>query len=274
MDIEQDQLPALADEYPLAPSQIEEYRAKGHILLREVCNREEVSRYRRFIRDAAMRNSSESRPMDDRDTYGRAFLQVTNLWERDDAVRRFVLAKRFAGIAARLTGSPAMRLYHDQALFKEPSGGRTPWHQDQHYWPMDTDSSITMWMAMVQCTPEMGTMRFASGTHQTGYLGELSISEESDQRFSQLVSERGIDICGPYHLDPGDATFHAGWTLHAAGENKTQSMREAMTVIYFPDGTRVIEPDHPDRLRDMQVWFPGLKPGDFAASTLNPIVWP
>ena len=39
--------------------------------------------------------------------------------------------------------SKSVRLYHDQALFKEAGGGITPWHQDQHYWPLDTDRTIT-----------------------------------------------------------------------------------------------------------------------------------
>ncbi len=52
-----------------------------------------------------------------RSTYGKAFLQVIDLWEHDAAVRRFVFARRFAGIAARLMGVPAVRLYQDQALF-------------------------------------------------------------------------------------------------------------------------------------------------------------
>ena len=58
-----------------------------------------------------------------------------NLWAVDDAVKQFTLAKRFAKIAADLLGVDKVRLYHDQALYKEPGGGFTPWHQDQYYWP-------------------------------------------------------------------------------------------------------------------------------------------
>ena len=38
--------------------------------------------------------------MDQRDTYGKAFLQTMNLWESDEDVRKFVFARRFARIAA------------------------------------------------------------------------------------------------------------------------------------------------------------------------------
>ena len=87
--------------------------------------------YRPVILDAADRYNTEKRKMEDRDTYGKAFLQIMNLWEVDEAVRKFTLAKRLAQIAADLMGVKNVRLYHDQALFKEAGGGHTPWHQDQ-----------------------------------------------------------------------------------------------------------------------------------------------
>ena len=102
----------------------------GHILMRGLLHDEEVASHRKAIIDAVRRLSSEHRDLDDRDTYGKAFLQVTNLWTKDEGVKRFVFEKKFAQLAADLLGVEEVRLYHDQALFKEPVGGRTPWHQD------------------------------------------------------------------------------------------------------------------------------------------------
>src|SRR5512140_3690692 len=104
-----------------------------------------------------------------------AFIQVMNLWVRDEAVRRYVLARRFAKIAADLMGVKGVRIYHDQALYKEAGGGITPWHQDHYYWPMDTDNTITMWMPLMDITPEMGTLVFASGSQVNGHLGNIPI---------------------------------------------------------------------------------------------------
>jgi hypothetical protein len=72
----------------------------------------------------------------------------------------------------------------------------------------------------------------------------------------------------------GDATFHSGWTLHSAPGNHSDTMREVMTVIYFPDGTRVLEPDNGNRAADLRAWLPGCKPGDLAASYLTPVIYP
>jgi len=50
-------------------------------------------------------------------------------------------------------------------------------------------------------------------------------------------------------------------------------MREVMTIIYFEDGARIVEPKNINQHQDMEGWFPGLRPGDVAASALNPIVY-
>ncbi len=84
---------------------------------------DEVAAYRAVIKNAAETYNTEKRSLKDRDTYGKAFLQIMNLWAVDDAVKKFTLAKRFAKIAADLLGVENVRIYHDQALFKEPGGG-------------------------------------------------------------------------------------------------------------------------------------------------------
>src|ERR1051325_673986 len=166
-------LPPLDSQYPLTGDQIESYRQNGHVLLRGVLSPDEIARYREVLVNAAMRYNEERRPIAERDTYGKAFLQIMNLWENDEASKRFTFGKRMARIAADLMGVPSVRLYHDQALFKEAGGGHTPWHQDQFYWPLGTDNTITMWMSLVDAAEEMGTMTFASRSHKEGFLGHI-----------------------------------------------------------------------------------------------------
>ena len=196
-----------------------------------------------------------------------------NLWSKDEGVRRFVLARRFAAIVANLLGVEGVHVYHDQALLIESGGGITPWHQDQHYWPLDTDNTITMWMPLVDVSPAMGTMRFASGSHWDGYLGDMPISDDSEQKFEASIRGRGFSIVAGVAMNAGDATFHYGWTLHGAPANRTDRMREVMTVIWYADGARVTEPDNTNRQRDLERWPPSLRPGDLAASELNPLVF-
>jgi ectoine hydroxylase-related dioxygenase (phytanoyl-CoA dioxygenase family) len=266
-------LPELEATYDLTPSQIEAFQSDGHLLLRSVASPGEIAAYRPVILAAREQFGADRTPLESRDTYGKAFLKGINLWEKDENVRRFVLARRFGKLAADLLGADGVRVYHDQALLKEPGGGLTPWHQDQHYWPLDTDKTITMWMPLVDLTAEMGTMHFASGSHRSGYLGDAPISDESEQRFEDFIRSQGFAVTTGPAMTAGDATFHYGWTLHGAPPNTTDRTREVMTVIWFADGARVTEPDNANRRRDLARWFPGLKPGDLAASELNPSVY-
>jgi len=266
-------LPELAASFEVSPEQVAEFQRNGHILLRRIASSEEVAAYRSVILAAREQFGAERTPLENRDTYGKAFLKGMNLWPKDEGVRRFVLAGRFARIAADLLSVEGVRVYHDQALLKEPGGGITPWHQDQHYWPLDTDNTITMWMPLVDASPAMGTMRFASGSHRDGYLGDMPISDDSEQKFEEYIQNRGYRIAPGVAMSAGDATFHYGWTLHGAPANTTERTREVMTMIWYADGARVTEPDNFNRQRDLERWMPGLKSGDLAAGELNPLVF-
>jgi ectoine hydroxylase-related dioxygenase (phytanoyl-CoA dioxygenase family) len=264
--------PILDKEYALTEDMVKAYQKNGHVLCKGLASKDEVAFYRDAILDGVKAQNTETRKMEERDTYGKAFLQIFNLWRRNEILRKFVLAKRFGHVAARLMGVERVRLYHDQALFKEPGGGHTPWHQDQYYWPLDTNNTITMWMPLVDITSDMGIMKFASGTHKLGAITSKEISDDSEDFFNEFVDKNKYDITGANALNAGDATFHAGWTLHNAPGNKSKTMREVMTIIYFADNTKVLKPEYEHRKKDHEVWLMSIPPGQLANSELNPVI--
>ena len=266
------QLPSLDSGYAVSADQKASYQSDGHVLLRNVVSQEEMDAYRPLILDAADRYNTEKRKMEDRDTYGKAFLQIMNLWEVDEAVRKFTLAKRLAQIAADLMGVKNVRLYHDQALFKEAGGGHTPWHQDQYYWPLNTDNTITMWMPLVDIDIDMGMLTFASGSQELGYLGNLDISDTSEAVLSDLVKEKGYPISRAETMQAGDATWHSGWTLHAAPGNLSELRREVMTIIFMDAEADIIEPRNSHQKADLARWLQNYPIGGKAASELNPLL--
>lgn len=267
------QLPALNSEYALTDDQVSSFQRDGFILLRSVASPDEIAAYQPIIRAAALRNSTEARKLEERDTYGKAFLQVMNLWTKDEAVARFVTARRFASIAARLMGVEGIRLYHDQALFKEGGGGYTPFHTDKQFWPLDTDNMCTMWMPLVDIADEIGGMGFAVGSHRMDRLQGHGISDASEAELQAYVKDKGLTVEQMPGLKAGDVSFHYGWTLHRAPANPSPTMREVMTVIYHEDGVRLAPTTDINR-GDAADFLPGLVEGQSAASHLNPTLYP
>ncbi len=263
----------LDSEFPLEAGIAEAFRRDGHVLVRGLASQEEIEAYRpviaAIVTEVARSHDTQGR-LDD---YSALFTQVTNVWRMNEAARQIVFSRRFAGAAAQMLGAPSVRLYHDQALFKPPGAGRTPWHQDRHYWPLDTELTVTMWMPLVNVSEDMGAVCFASGSHRAQGLGDLAISAGTDRRLSALITERGWRVTTT-PLQAGDATFHAGATLHSAGPNRSNRVREVLTVIYYAADTRASEPANDNQRVDLEVFLPGVRPGEEASSHLNPVLYP
>lgn len=149
-------LPSLASSYEMPRECITEFQRDGCTILRHLCSRREIQAYRKVIADAVGQRSFGISPLNERDTYGKAFIQVENLWLDVDAIQGFSLSSRFGRAVPQLLGVKKVRLYHDQALFKEPGGGHTPWHSDQGYWPLDGWGTAVLWMPLADVSMAMG----------------------------------------------------------------------------------------------------------------------
>ncbi|HEY5214765.1 MAG TPA: phytanoyl-CoA dioxygenase family protein [Acidobacteriaceae bacterium] len=261
---------ALDAAFPLTAEQVGFYRENGYIKLRQVLDAEVLEHYRKLINARVAELSADTLPLAERTTYGKAFLQIMNLWAESSEVKEFVFGKRLARIAAELIEASGVRIYHDQALYKEPGDGITPWHADQYYWPVDSNKTITAWIPL-QATPrEMGPLAFCETSHRFQIGRDLEISDESETTLKEALNSFRLEE-GPYDL--GDVSFHAGWTFHRAGANSTDRPREVITMIYMDENIRVIEPKNKNHVMDMDRWMPGLKPGDVLSSALNPVVY-
>jgi ectoine hydroxylase-related dioxygenase (phytanoyl-CoA dioxygenase family) len=250
---------------------IDAYERDGFVKIKGVFSADELAYYREHISSEVVRRNAITAPLEERDTYHKAFLQITNLWRTSEVARRFVFEKRLADLAAMLMRVERVRLYHDQALYKEPGGGITPWHADQFYWPLSSEKTITAWVPL-QATPlEMGPLAFAAGSHQMDFGRDLEISDESERSLrAALQSGRFREVNEPFEL--GEVSFHSGWTFHHTGANTSKQARAVMTVIYMADGIRLIEPERKQHVADWEAFMPGVRPGEVVDSPLNPVL--
>ena len=265
--ISQDELDA---PYSLTKEQINFYDENGYIKLKHVFSPQLLHHYGRAIHARVSELSRDALPMEQRTTYGKAFLQIMNLWTESAEVKEFVFGKRLGRIASELMGVSGVRIYHDQALYKEAGGGITPWHADQYYWPVDSDKTITAWVPLQKTPLETGPLAFCEKSHRFQVGRDLEISDESEITLKQALNQFRLEESG---FDLGEVSFHSGWTFHRAGSNTSDRPREVMTVIYMDENIRLAPPKNKNHLMDMDRWMPGLKTGDVLSSHLNPIVY-
>ena len=262
----------LARPYVLPPDAVTALDRDGFVRLRKVISREVLNRYQPEITRKVIDLNTMHLPMAERDTYNKAFLQVTNLWRHSTPVRDFVFARRFAQIAAELLGVDGVRLYHDQALYKETGGGITPWHADQYYWPLDSDRTITVWIPLQDTPADMGPLEFAAGSHHFEFGRDLAISDESERQMQEALSEHAFPTDSSTY-DLGDVSYHLGWTFHRAGPNQSSQPRRVMTIIYVDADIRVTEPVNEPQRVDLAAWMPGATAGAPPDTPLTPVLY-
>ncbi len=257
----------------LSPEQIAFYRQNNYIKIKQVFDPELLEHYNQVLTRVVEAQNLQTQPLEERSTYGKAFLQLFNLWTQDPQVRELVFSKRLASLAAQLMEVEGVRLYHDQALFKEGGGGITPWHADQHYWPLASDKTITVWIPL-QTTPlEMGPLEFSAGSQRIQAGRELSIGDESERVIqSNLKINHFEHVIEPF--DAGEVSFHSGWVFHRAGANQSQTTRKVFTIIYMDQAMVLKQPENSGQENDARTWCPGVAVGSVVNSPLNPVLFP
>ena len=258
--------------YPVRSEQIALFRRDGFIKLRNVLSPPTLSAYGAEISGLTIALNTQTESLEERSTYDKAFLQVMNLWEHSPVVREFVFGKRLARIAADLLEVDGVRLYHDQSLYKEASGGITPAHADQYYWPLASDRTVTAWIPLQPVPMEMGPVAFYAGSQAVTLGRGLGISDESERQITSLMEAHGFPIVNePFEL--GEVSFHLGWTFHRAGPNTSTDPRSVMTIIYMDQDMRLKAPDSAAQRKDWAAWCPGAVPGELIRTPKNPLLY-
>lgn len=262
----------LSAPYTLTTEQIDFYQKYRYIKLKQVLDAATVAFFNSAIGAKVAEINKVTSKVEERDTYGKAFLQLFNLWREDETIKELIFSKRLGKIAADLMQVTGVRIYHDQALFKEAGGGITPWHADQYYWPLETDKTITAWIPLQQTPLNMGPLEFSAGSHHIVEGRELAIGDESERLMQQRLRVTDYThVIEPFDL--GEVSFHSGWLFHRAGANTSGIMRKVMTIIYMDQHMRLKQPENDNQKLDWEVWCPGAVVGEEIDTQLNPVIY-
>lgn len=108
-----------------------------------------------------------------------------------------------------------------------PGKGETEIHQDG---PREFDNrGLTFWLALHEMSPDMGTLRFLTGSHRFGLM------EPPYDRWKCLDHCRWSE---PLKMRPGDATVHCTEVVHRAPQNSGADTRWACLLAYFPANSK------------------------------------
>jgi hypothetical protein len=156
-------------------------------------------------------------------------------------------------IAARLNGSPSIRLWHDQLLYKPVEQGdvvaRVGWHTDYGYWKTcSSPNMLTAWVPFHDCDAEMGTISMIDGSNKwpdnTAHLDFFSNDLEGLEKRFVTGGQEIVKV--PIELKAGEISFHHCLTIHGSGPNRSSQPRRSIAVHLQDDANRWQRYIYPD----------------------------
>lgn len=252
----------------VSPEEIADFEDKGFVVVDNLLSDAETEVYGKAV-DAALteRTKWDKRKLEERSRYEQSFRQCINLWEDAPEVRPLTFHPLIGEAAAKLLGAQAVRIWHDQALYKEAGGRETAPHLDHDYWAINEPRTITAWIPFDGSTLENGAMGYVPGSHKFDVTSFANIFTDEGFDLKEGVEARGV---APEFVEipRGSVAFHHGRSIHLANPNLTEKTRRVHTMIFFADGCTRKDAKHPavDRA--------GIEIGAPIQSNVTPVAWP
>jgi hypothetical protein len=224
----------------ITPSQIEQFRADGFLILDRLLSADEVQRARsRF--EPLFRGEFETGLYPDewnwcegRDPPDRT-RQICNGWKSDRTIARIVLKEEIGRMCATLAGWSGARIGQDNVLWKPPGAKALGFHQDDSYcnWVIPMGFT-TCWIALDDTTAAGGTIEYARGSHRWGVFPKIrQFHAPDDYREALRAAARSVgaevDLV-PIEVPAGGCAIHAGGTWHGSDANRSGRPRRSLVT--------------------------------------------
>ncbi len=225
------------------PELIDHFRRDGFVKTQDVLSANELAYYAPAVdQEVALRTADDRRSVAEKSTYEQSFIQCMRLWETHAQIRELSCHTGLAGIAAQLLGVPSVRLWQDQALYKEPGGRETTAHQDETFWPVGDAPLISAWIPFDPVTKHNGAMAYVPGSHRAGALKTVDITHQSEPY--DVLADPLLEGAQPQwvNVEPGAIVWHDGFTVHHAAPNHSNQTRRVFTVVYIASNAQRVKP--------------------------------
>ena len=126
----------------------------------------------------------------------------------------------------------------NMSFFAKPAhnGKKTPWHQDGQYWPIVPLATCTVWIAIDDCLPENGPLRYIPGSHKTNRLMRHQVKDDPNYTLNQELDADEYDESAAVDLviEAGQMALHDVYIAHGSEENRSPHPRRGMTMRMMP----------------------------------------
>lgn len=181
-----------------------------------------------------------------------------------DVTGMFARVEKVAGSCDKLMGG---EVYHwcSLLMLKDARvGGAHHWHQDYGYWYNDGvlfPDMITVWVTLDPARKDNSCKQVLSGSHKAGRIHHTKMPtgqyKADDERVEALKKRCPLLYL---EMDPGDALFHHGNTLHASAPNTSDRRRWAfMSCFNKADNSPILDNHYPKYTPLKKVTDDGIK---------------
>ncbi len=183
------------------------YEDNGFVRVDPFLSSEELDEWRRVVDEAVVSRGGQRfsipvdegpgsavrrEPTEDREYYDRVFIQRVNLWQTDGAFQKLLFQKELGQFVGEMAGVEGLRVWHDQALIKQPYANPTAFHLDVPYWSFTSPDAITIWIALDDATLENGCLYYVPGSHKAQKFDNVDIGKEIGALFDVYPEWRDV----------------------------------------------------------------------------------
>jgi len=237
---------------PLQSQQIREFAEHGFLIVKRLLTSDETA----LVLQAAREDESlRSNAMDVVDTQGRT--THLSLWNHpgDDVYGAICRSRRIVESMEQLLGDEVYH-YHSKLSAKQPRvGGAWEWHQDYGYWYQNGclyPDMASVFIALDPATRANGCLQVLRGSHKLGRVehGRFGTQTGADpERVQAAMARMELVYC---EMEPGDAVFFHGNTLHSSDANQSEKPRWGLICCYNTKHNDPYKDSHHPRFTPLQ----------------------
>jgi phytanoyl-CoA hydroxylase len=164
-----------------------------------------------------------------------SFVPTMNVHKMDAVFVEAMARPELLRVMDRLVHGRANGL-HSQFYFTPPQRAGLGYHQDNYFVEAKPDAFASAWIALVDITPENGSLYVYAGSHREGKLPVRSVNAEGKDK-RQTVYEESIVPAGypsvDLYVERGSVVLLDGYVVHGSHQNRSSGNRYVLLNTYI-----------------------------------------